>query len=1270
MPELNQHVGLVGREHAVELVEQLVERDSRKPLPVIVAYGPGGSGKTAFITHLERRYNANTPLAMVQLTQDASKTPQDVLDAIFLRLCRDSQKHFGELRLPRYQTARIIRACAADTVAAPNPHDVIRRRLADQLALSEVGEGIRQGGEIHGGLAGFFARASRPLTRWAYSKAVVAPQPLRRLLAGPKFASAFRWYEREAHKYLRGLAEGVHVDRVGAHIHGRINDEMISKASRDQLNAFMVAALLADLRAEYRRHRARKVNCLVLLDNADLLSPDEAELWAVDGAARKPPQGKDLLKLVGEEMARYPDTPLLIVATKQAAPASDGFDREACHIPESAREHARSWARERYQRWRNGRSGDAVAATSPQLPVTLDPLTLVQTRQLLRELSELGEHTMREEVRVQEVHAATHGHPLAIQLISSKLKLQSNKNSAVPAVRSIFAGLARPEEGDADDHETVRRYLLMRFLQRFRTGPVDDSDLTADASMAPWDAREVRSQTTELLARLAAPMWLDDATVSLLASDRNDEDLRRVKEYVGILSFVETHDDGTWTLHPLLRDLLVPELASVDEESEFSYDKVHRMLAERYVADWNGSQLAINHHLLAVGAVDEVAKRFAERVRRGDPSDQWQADLERICGAPAVEGSQTGQVRAWLQEQGAYLPRAKSSSAVKEVIEALQTLWSCTSAQPWNRRSVNRLDAALAKLPDEVSADWRVRYQRIISDSAPLEVPVLPPVVSPDAVYDYPRVWLGRRGLRVVTASVLALALVGYGVSYGVHVYTHCQSHDLGWSESVWWLSGAPTLDDLDGQCIGASAMPAPFTDPELDGDNERKVAAVRRLIDQENSEVLRRHKTYNEQYFTVVVAAALSSKEMPPRHGLAAGANELRGAFLAQRKWNGFDGKSNSRDNVRLVLANVGGNAQHVARAAGKIRHMAEQDPRIVGVTGLDQTRPDTRNALATLGPEPDSGWPGLPMVASVASGDGLSPMPYFFRVAVPNSRQVDVGMEYLTTEIPDIGERRPWVLYDPKDPYSWDLATNYRSSLESSGNPALRQVGMLPYSTAGAELETNLASHWDQVCAAGEPKPLVIYTGRANEAFPVLSTLGEHVGTCHQDTILFGSDDLSQLENAPFARESLPKFHSGQLRFTSFGADEDDWATMEPELGTQNAVASFFSAHQQEFQETPSNGHVVAAYDSLGVLLRSVDQAIKPERPKPTPADIHNQLRNTTGANVYFGASGVIDFGNRPQLPQQERGDPVDKLVTIQQINKIMGRVETAHAYASGGR
>ncbi|RDI17432.1 ATP-binding protein [Lentzea flaviverrucosa] len=61
---LEPEIGLVGRDDIAALVESLEERRAKHPLPVIVAFGPGGSGKASLLDHVRRRYR-DAPTAKV-----------------------------------------------------------------------------------------------------------------------------------------------------------------------------------------------------------------------------------------------------------------------------------------------------------------------------------------------------------------------------------------------------------------------------------------------------------------------------------------------------------------------------------------------------------------------------------------------------------------------------------------------------------------------------------------------------------------------------------------------------------------------------------------------------------------------------------------------------------------------------------------------------------------------------------------------------------------------------------------------------------------------------------------------------------------------------------------------------------------------------------------------------------------------------------------------------------------------------------------------------
>lgn len=1266
MKDLDAEMPLVGRGVVVDLVEELIARDHRRPNPVVVVYGPGGSGKSAVIAHLERYFNENTLLARVKLEQDKSKRTEDVLDALAAGLCQDSHANSRKLTLPRYEVARIIRDCAAETATDPNAHKLIRRRLSERMSpLFSVGEAVRQGGEVGSGVGGFLGRLFRPVAQWMYSAAVVAPQPLRRLLVSPKFAEALRWYETPASWRPNGTPTGVGVDNVGAEFHRRMNEDPGGDGFREELHRIMVAALLADLRSQFRSRRSHKLNCLVLLDDADLLAPDDAQLWAVRGAPPARPRGTDLLDLLATEMREHPRTPLLTVATKQAAPATDGFGAEDLEIavPEdetSGADRARAEAHQRYRVWR-ARPRDSTRRRREYLPVSLDGLTLENTHQLLDELSAIGEHTVREDIGVQEIFNATHGHPLAVHLVAKKLS-RLNNSPAPPSVRETFDRRAAPDV-DTDGREDVRTHMLTRFLQRFRSdAPVghpaavgahaDDSEDTSGAHEP-----EIRRETTELLARLAAPMSLDEATVDLLTSDQDPDDRERIKEHLPNLSFVTTRADGTWTLHPLLRDLLVTELTDGPTAPGFSYVEIHRKLAEHYRrsgehgrgASTNGTELARQYHLLALDDYQAVAGYFADRATRGDSDGRWLDDLYRISRAPTTG---TPDARWWSRRRGS---SESGQGPVLSLVKRVSALRSGTGRRRWTKPALDNVDRSLR---DVAHGAARTReWPRAQLGSAP---PVAPNLRA-DQPYPYPRSLITARRLRKLVSTTLVVALVGYGLAFGAHAYQHCLRgfRPLAPVRAVW--DDTLMLDRSgDGQCLGLAVGVGDFSSKSVHRDGEleadaREIRELAELIHEENRRVRRRRRP-ELPHVTVVVSTILSTNQLEPRHGLSVGVNELRGAYLAQRSWNGFgDHAEPPPFYVRIVLANLGGQSEEAEQVDDKIRDLVRQDPTVLGVTGLGQTRPSVIEAVDSLGPDGGSQG-GIPMVASALSGGAFTGERYFFRVAVTNERQAKVGARYLAG-LQHAEDRKPFILADSTDPYSKELAKHYDTEL--SGHDAFAADPVrLEYRTAEPALSPRtrerLRTNMRDMCRASNRAgrdPLLVYTGRANELSNVLKALGST--SCFGRTLVFGGDDLAQIDMSSSSYLLDRGVENGQLRFTSFGVPQDEWREVSTSAQVGRAMSDYFRLYERARETTDpsvfrgaSNGHIVAAYDALGLLLAAGRAGGVGTGGVVDREAVNQALLGMT----YPGATGVIQFPQR--APDGAFGDPVRKLVTIHSV------------------
>jgi hypothetical protein len=186
---LEPEIGLVGRDDITALVESLVERRAKQTLPVIVAFGPGGSGKTSLLDHVRRRY-PDAPTAKVDLDKAGSRSCKDILDVAAEQLRSYQHAEFGRMRLPRYDLARL----ALQTEQTDDPHHRARELAAKQMtrlvAVADAAEVVEVLPPAQG-----LGKVLRPLLLWLIGLAVVAPRPLRWLLGGPRVAGALRWFE-------------------------------------------------------------------------------------------------------------------------------------------------------------------------------------------------------------------------------------------------------------------------------------------------------------------------------------------------------------------------------------------------------------------------------------------------------------------------------------------------------------------------------------------------------------------------------------------------------------------------------------------------------------------------------------------------------------------------------------------------------------------------------------------------------------------------------------------------------------------------------------------------------------------------------------------------------------------------------------------------------------------------------------------------------------------------------------------------------------------
>jgi ABC-type branched-subunit amino acid transport system substrate-binding protein len=493
-----------------------------------------------------------------------------------------------------------------------------------------------------------------------------------------------------------------------------------------------------------------------------------------------------------------------------------------------------------------------------------------------------------------------------------------------------------------------------------------------------------------------------------------------------------------------------------------------------------------------------------------------------------------------------------------------------------------------------------------------------PPVTDEPVQVTVPRPPFRRtRAFRVLAAgTVAALLLAGYGTAYAVQRAGGCQPAGLFSPAAVVRNAvGDPALGTEyapDGECIGLTdaAGHLPGTTREVNG--------MLAGIAGENAKVARLQRSRTPPgYVTVVVLTTLTSPTSAGK-SIAAGLNELRGAWLAQRAVN-TQADDGSNLPMRLVVANGGGNSAYADRTSRRIVRLAKHDPTVVAVTGLGQSREATRRAIALLGAA------GIPMVGSTNSADVLADTPYYFRVAANNLREARVALAYADTAW---HPRNAVILADPGDTYSMNLATDF------AGAFAPRPATTLTYHAQSRGVAGEMLAAVRRICR--DRPDLIYYAGRANE-FSLLGFLN-HPGPdgCPDYAAhIVGDDDLENLGTPPRADFTLGQ--SSALLFTA-------WATPDPRLpgGVAHPGSGFYADYAARFGGSWPAAHAVLAHDATALIGDMVRERYLPYvRPHVSRADVYRKLRGLTPtAQWRAGASGLIGF---------DHGTPVDKTVVM---------------------
>ncbi|UJW28619.1 ABC transporter substrate-binding protein [Saccharothrix sp. AJ9571] len=466
-----------------------------------------------------------------------------------------------------------------------------------------------------------------------------------------------------------------------------------------------------------------------------------------------------------------------------------------------------------------------------------------------------------------------------------------------------------------------------------------------------------------------------------------------------------------------------------------------------------------------------------------------------------------------------------------------------------------------------------------------------------------------------VLAAVAVLLLGGAAWWAYSDVQAHCGTSLFNDNHST-----LEVFDDgtLDGQCVGVSSEPIALTGSALAGQNNEgnvhQFTRVQEKIVEQNAEVARIHEQVPERpYLTLVYFSAFSAE----RYTLASEKERLMGVAARQRE--ALD--SGQEPLVRILLANGGNEMQAGERVAVFIRDLADDDPSIVGVIGLAQSREATAAAISAVGEA------GLPMIAATLSADQLPGQSgIYFQVAPQNSREVEVIARFLrdADHGPVPSAVRVVQSADTRDIYSTNLGTVASTKLAEAGFTVEKET----FSPSGTKNE-NMQEVGERLCRTA-PDEAIFFAGRPVD----FGTMLRAIGRCPQLTPprIIASDDVSryvadnellQVTDVPFAYIS---FGVGTLGCTGTGGLASNLTKAFPEACAAGLNPTL-------------DGHAALAYDTLSAFITA-------SSPGKQPKAVH--LVSRLYDIEFAGESGVIDFRNATV-----RGIPENKFLAVMSVD-----------------
>ncbi|MEH1169087.1 hypothetical protein V6V47_27270 [Micromonospora sp. CPCC 205539] len=472
------------------------------------------------------------------------------------------------------------------------------------------------------------------------------------------------------------------------------------------------------------------------------------------------------------------------------------------------------------------------------------------------------------------------------------------------------------------------------------------------------------------------------------------------------------------------------------------------------------------------------------------------------------------------------------------------------------------------------------------------------------------------------------------------------------WVGSRWGPGCHPALTggdvsvvQVDGECVGYSDSAAQVFNKDPGQDRLRTIQ--QRIFAQNRAaEEVWQRSDRRRPFLTLVYLGTLTgNRTRADEESYVSEREELEGMATAQyallQESAGADGAAL----LRIVVANGGRQMRYADRAVAMLAELAHDDPTVLGVVGLVESRTSTARALRELNQI------GLPVLAPTLSADKMDANSrLYLQISAPNTDQVEMVDAYA------------------KQVLKVDEAHVYYTTLEGSSLSEDLYVGTLVdglrqrFGTRITRLdEWRTGQRLTDECGyAG----LLFYAGRWSEFDGFLRALRE----CGADPPrhLVADDSANRYMANPGLRAAAP----GNLPVTYVSkAALATCAALRAAQGQRDdARASFLSwiqaddlldpprcrpGSEQQVGERISLAYdaammMVRAVESLAARLHHADPGQRWEPESVNPVGVHAEVLRQNAGQGYPGVAGLIRF-------PPDSGEPVDKRLALMRVEQV---------------